>query len=51
MSKNQEQRIIGVDVHPYCIAAAAFNLKGEKLWSHSRIEMYDLKHWLLQKYY
>ena len=48
MSKNQEQRIIGVDVHPYCIAVAAFNLKKEKLWQHDRIEMCDLKQWLFK---
>ena len=46
MNKNQEERIIGVDIHPCCIAATAFTLKGEKLWLHNRVEMYDLKHWL-----
>ena len=48
MSKSNkvERRIIGIDIHPRCFAAAALTINKKKLWVHSRIEMTDLEKWL-----
>ena len=48
MSKKQTQksRIIGIDLHPSCFAAAAFSKGKKQLWLHERIEIGDLKNWL-----
>ena len=50
-SKNRERRIIGIDVHPRCFAAAALTINKKKLWVHDRVEMVDLETWLARNIY
>ena len=49
MSKNQTQitgRIIGIDLHPRCFAAAGLKNSDNILWVHKRVELNDLEKWL-----
>ena len=46
MSKSQEVRVIGVDLHPSCFAAAAMKNQHQRLWLHSRVNILDLNNWL-----
>ena len=45
-SKKVERRIIGIDIHPRCFAAAALTINKKTLWVHKRVEMVDLDNWL-----
>jgi transposase len=40
------KRVIGIDIHPRCFAAAALTINKKQLWLHSRVEMVDLDKWL-----
>ena len=42
----ESKRIIGIDIHPRCFAAAALTVNKRKIWLHARVEMTDLDHWL-----
>jgi transposase len=44
-------RIIGIDIHPRCFAAAALTVNKKQLWLHSRVEMSDLDHWFKKHIY
>jgi transposase len=50
--KNQQQRIIGLDIHPECFSAACLQPKSfsdtdpQVLWVHNRIDMDDLESWV-----
>ncbi|MCM8528035.1 MAG: IS110 family transposase [Lentisphaeraceae bacterium] len=46
MSKTQEIRVIGIDLHPSCFAAAAMKNQHQKLWLHPKINITDLDNWL-----
>jgi len=48
MSKNKKvsKRVIGIDIHPRCFAAAALTVNKKRLWLHARVEMIDLEKWL-----
>ena len=45
-AQHSVKRIIGIDIHPRCFAAAALTVNKKQLWLHPRIEMTDLKQWL-----
>ena len=42
MNKKQKKDalVIGIDIHPTCIAAAALDQNGNTLWTHKRVEMF-----------
>ena len=46
MTKNSGKRIIGIDIHPRCFAAAALTVNKRQIWLHPRVEMTDLEQWL-----
>ena len=46
MKKNSGKRIIGIDIHPRCFAAAALTVNKRQIWLHPRVEMTDLEQWL-----
>ena len=48
MNKKQKKDalVIGIDIHPTCIAAAALDQNGNTLWTHKRVEMKNIHNWL-----
>lgn len=48
--KHKQPRVIGIDIHPSCFAAAALTNakpnKAQQLWIHKKVDMDNLKEWL-----
>ena len=46
MEQTVIKRIIGIDIHPRCFAAAALTVNKKLLWLQKRIELVDVDKWL-----